>query len=236
MKKLAILSALMLGLNVPALAQSAFPLSSRASYLRCYNIPANAGGEATVEDHADLRLTGNLTIEVWVKVMNNAGNPVILNKGSGGDITYNIYLSSGTVNFYQSGQQVNGGPLPLGEWAFLTITKSGTTAKVYINGVETASDTIAVPNDNTDDLLLLRDSAGNRFLGSVRNLAIWKGVVRTPAQIAADMVKPPTSGTGLVAFYKCDGAVGDTELVDSVGGHDGTLSSGGVFVTDKLPR
>lgn len=215
------------------------PQSNTSSSTTSQGIPCISlyGGYGTVANHDDLRLTGDLTIEAWVKANpGSSGNPVLLNKGSGSDITYNIYMSGSDVAFFQSGNQITWGSIPINEWCHIAATKSGTTVKLYLNGVEVNSGTVPATNDSSEDLYLFRDSGANRWMGSVKNLVIWKGVARTQPQVQADMATTPTSGSGLSAVYLCTEEARSSTLSDAVNGHDASLSGAYAFAPSQLPQ
>lgn len=90
---------------------------------------------------ASLDITGNITIEAWVRPDNFAGPPDLLTKGDY-DEAYSVWLrASGEVRFGLNNNPLTSNTtLVAGTRYHVVATRSGTTRKIFINGTEDISD------------------------------------------------------------------------------------------------
>lgn len=161
----------------------------------------------SIPDSLSLHLSAALTMEAWI-------NPAIVN-GNWRDI-----IMKGADNFYLEGTSAGsgapaaggtflGGPLtapsslPANTWSHLAATYGDGFLRLYVNGAQVASAQRNTPiTISTSPLEIGGDSLwGQFFQGLIDEVRIYN-VVRTPAQIQADMntpigmpATPPTSGT-----------------------------------------
>ena len=123
-------------------------------------------------------------------------------------------------------------PLNDGLWHHVAVSFDGTDVKLYVDGVEEASDTPSITVNTTaiSDLII-----GNRtdfvkpFEGKIDELRVWD-VVRTPAELEMfDSLEYCTIPAGLTGYWSLDEGVADadntgvTTTVDKSGSNDGTL-------------
>jgi len=96
-------------------------------------------------------------------------------------------------------------------WYHAAATYSGTTIKLYINGVEDATATLTASMVASTEKITLGDSPawpGRLLNGMIADLRFWN-VVRTPAEITADMTNTLTgTETGLVAGWRMNEGTG----------------------------
>ena len=92
-------------------------------------------------DDASLDITGNITIEAWVRPDDFAGPPDLLTKGNY-DEAYSVWLrASGEVRFGLNNNPLTSNTtLVAGTRYHIVATRSGTTRKIFINGTEDISD------------------------------------------------------------------------------------------------
>jgi hypothetical protein len=167
----------------------------------------------TISNSPTLQLSTAMTLEAWV-------NPLVVDS-SWRDVIYkgqdNYYLEgtsmSGSVpsaggTFGTSHQVLYGvAALPTNTWTHLAATYDGTTARLYVNGVQVASQaqTGAIAT-SANPLQIGGDSFyGQFFQGTIDEVRIYN-VALTTAQIQADMntplpadTQPPSAPTNLVA-------------------------------------
>ena len=174
-------------------------------YVNCGNAPA-------------LQISGNaITLEARVKFTSFAGssdNGSIINKeqnspdygymlraGGSGVVSFN--LGNGWWNELSSPSNA----VTLGVWHHIAATYEGTTMKIYVDGVEVASQGLTNINFSSTNQNLMIGSWSNigRYLNaSVDEVRVWN-IARTTAEIQNAMnceLNNPTSQTGLVAYYQ----------------------------------
>ncbi|WP_166844438.1 LamG-like jellyroll fold domain-containing protein [Isoptericola sp. BMS4] len=188
-------------------------------------------------------LDGDWSFTAWVKpaalptwarvfdIGSGSGSSMFLtlNAGSGPRFAITTSGAGGEQRLDYPGQN-----LPLGEWSQVTVTVSGTTGTLYVNGEAVASNegiTIS-PADlgaSTGRNWLGRSQYGAdpAFDGALDDVAIYSRAL-SAAEVSGLAAGQPADGD--VVGYAFDEADGGTTVVDSSGnGHDGTLTvrSGG---------
>jgi len=169
----------------------------------------------TVNNSASLRLTSAMTLEAWVfpTTVNSAWRDVIYK----GDDNYYLMAMSNNSSHPVGGAILGGvyaeaiGPnaLTANTWAHLATTYDGATVRLYVNGVQVASQaktgTIAT---STNPLQIGGDSIyGQYFAGRIDEVRVYNRGLSV-AEIQSDMntpliappdPQPPTAPTNLVA-------------------------------------
>jgi chitodextrinase len=193
--------------------------------------------KVTIPDSASLHLTNALTLEAWV-------NP------AAGTAAWRDVLYKGDDNYFLEGAYPGGGPaggvtaggggafaagpaaLPAGSWSHIAVTYDGATVRLYVNGVQAASQartgTLA---SSTNPLQIGGDGLyGQYFNGTIDEARVYSTAL-SAAQIQTDMTtpvgidsQPPTAPTNLLA-----NAVSGTQINLSW-----TASSDNVGVTNYL--
>ncbi len=117
-----------------------------------------------VPDHTDFSFVGSYTIDVWVYFVGIGTDDGLLQADGGGEghhILGTLGNSGGTgiawASSYAWNVETPSGILTTGQWYHIAAVKDGTTsAKVYIDGEEKASDnSISDPNDFTEPIELV---------------------------------------------------------------------------------
>jgi len=151
----------------------------------------------TVPDAAALRLTTALTLEAWVSpsVVTSAWRDVIYK----GNDTYALEATSGNSSVPAGGSTFGGrwvaayGPtaLRVNRWTHLALTYDGATLRLYVNGVQVASQAQGgrLPT-STYPLQIGGDSIyGQYFQGTIDEVRIYNRALSAP-EIQADMQTP----------------------------------------------
>jgi hypothetical protein len=174
-----------------------------------------------IDDHITVPsavwFSGDFTIESWVYLDDYNDYAKIIDFGNG---EYND-----TVSLCASDQQTgkpslqidnNGGDhyslpspdaIPMHTWTHLAASLSGTTAKLYINGIEVASGTAPVPTNINRTLNYIGQSntaSDAHFKGKLDEIRIWSDA-RSIEDIQLNLGKQLTGNeTGLIGYWRLD--------------------------------
>ncbi|MEI6142279.1 MAG: FG-GAP-like repeat-containing protein, partial [Mariniphaga sp.] len=179
-----------------------------------------------------ISLTSNFTIETWILPQIPSSLSTIISNKSGACSTSGFSLvvkPDGSLNVEYGncgGFGSAAGKIAFGKWQHVAYTVSSTGSKLYINGIEVASEgSISVGAGATD--LLLGDY-GNvlgwyPYKGNLDELRIWNTALSaTQLQSGMYNVISPSS-SGLTAYYRCDQSSGSTLYDLTSNAHNGNL-------------
>ena len=178
-----------------------------------------------------------LTIETWVyPITTNTWTRIVDFGDSEGD---NMFLTAFSnlgsprfaINVNNTGESIVDAatPLTLNTWTHIAVTLSGTTATMYINGVQVGQNASfsKTPADlgATVNNWFGRSQYSDPYLASsLDEVRIWN-VARTQTQIRENMHLTLSGGeSGLVAYYQFNETTGNA--IDAVAGNNGTLNGG----------
>lgn len=158
------------------------------------------------------------TVEVWVnyQVLNGGGYILSTEGWNPTNHGFSLRLNGNKLDFaIGSGNNwpeiTSKNDVTPNTWFHAAATYSGTEIKLYINGVEDATATLASPMSVSTDKVTLGDSPawpGRLFKGQMANLRFWN-IVKTPAEITADMTSTLTgTEAGLVAGWRMNEGTG----------------------------
>lgn len=122
--------------------------------------------------------TGDFTVEMWLKPTSVSGNGGVFSIGSG--LSLALY-SSGWQLANSNSNPVSMGSATAGTWQHVAITRSGTSVKLFINGVQKGS-TLTWSTDFTATNLTIGYYFGSAFYGYrglIDEFRVTKGVART---------------------------------------------------------
>ena len=163
------------------------------------------GDYLSVPNTTDLRLgSSDFTVEAWVNFSNGAvSNGVIaaLWDNTNNQRSWNFYFDRSGNNLYFAGS-TNGSSgnnsvsasidIEDSNWYHVAASRSGSTIKLFVNGIESGSNTsVGTYYDNTTDLVTIgaqnHDNPTNYWKGFISNLRIVKGTA-----LYTDDFIPPT--------------------------------------------
>ena len=153
-----------------------------------------------VPDSASLDLTKGMTIEAWVNPARLTDHRTIAFKEhrAAWHQAYSLYASEGTSrpsaeigvgSSYSA--QTSSQTIPANAWTHVAATYDGTTLRVYRNGVQVGTRTLAGSLTTTNDPLKFGGNGvwSEWFDGRLDEIRVWK-VARTAAQVQTDMNTP----------------------------------------------
>jgi gliding motility-associated-like protein len=175
------------------------------------NLSSNALSSAT-----------SFTYEAWVYVRTHKNWARILDMGNGPGIS--MYLSTSNaltgiprfaINIGGGEQQLNAAsPLPINTWKHIAVTLNGTTARLYIDGVQVAQNTsfslspASLGNTSINRIGRSQTASHGYFDGMIDEVRFWN-VARTQTQIQQSMaVSLNGNESGLVRYFRMNQGVG----------------------------
>lgn len=166
-----------------------------------------------VPDADELSLTGDFTLEVWVKVTDFDNFRDIVGKvasqnGRPSPFDYYLLKDSGRPRILVGNDSnfqfvdATNAPTP-GQWAHLAVVKNGTSITHYLNGLPNGTGTVTFPAVDNASSMIIGSRAGFPIpmKGNMDELRIWN-TPRTQQQIQENIQTELTGmETGLVAYY-----------------------------------
>ena len=198
----------------------------------------------SVGNKSSLQITGDLTIEMWIKPDNFSSrkNPYAKSYGGEGTITQEV---NGTYNFYYG---TNGGnahpyqgfnssiPSALNEWTHIALVRDLTNMQLnwYINGILTNQAIASFPSSALgSNPVLIANGYTNEFDGQIDELRVWN-TARTETQIREKMCsKINTVEPNLQLYYRFDEGTGSTLTDLSQNKSTSTLINSPAWVTSS---
>ena len=162
------------------------------------------GDVATTANSSDFRLNGDFTVELWAYLNSLTAERYFVSHYDFGstqqDWRFGLKLGSAHLHFQfvsangATDNEISAGVgLTLTTWQHIAVTKSGSTSRIFINGIQQASSTALVDLGGSTALLSLGSvlTSGSPFAafdGYIDDLRITKGVARYTSTFT-----PPTA-------------------------------------------
>jgi len=181
----------------PLPAASLFP----GVFGQCANFTGSSAGLYTAVDNGHLRLGRRQTISAWVKVREHVNDWVrVVGKGTSPNRNYGLWIHNGAkqVLFQIEGSgtsanaRLSNVTLQAGRWYSLIGTYDGTTAKLYIDGIERASHAIRlVPGTSNEPVTIGGGPNHSKLKGWVDDVRIYSA---TGSSVIQAIMAPAGSG------------------------------------------
>ena len=132
--------------------------------------------------------TGDFTFEAWIKPDNwSSTYMTIFTVYTTGGIFIGKSGSNFVVRSYNNANHIATTNFPeIGQWTHVAVTRSGSTLKLFFNGIEEQSASTSY-NFVTGAAYISNDDYDNRFVGEISNLRIVKGTA-----VYTSSFRPPT--------------------------------------------
>ena len=151
------------------------------------------GDDLRWANHADFEMgTGDFTLECWIKPSNwDSTYMTVFCVGSGSN-TGGLWLGKNQSNFvvraYSVADYIQTTDFPpLGQWTHVAASRSGSTLRLFYNGILQKSVSNSYDFQGGDDIWAANDAYSNRFVGNISNLRLVKGTAVYTASF-----RPPT--------------------------------------------
>ena len=136
-------------------------------------------GQYLSTNNANLNLTGDFTVEGWFYPTNVTGFHALWTVGQASAGRYTVQISGTSVlsNLYGAGSTTYTSTVPINTWTHIAMVRSGTTVKIYINGVASATtDTQSGTIGNGGYLNIGADDSGaTNFTGRITSFRVVNG-------------------------------------------------------------
>lgn len=218
----------------------------QAEYAATGQFPKPGSGNAIsfdgVDDHITttayvVPTTGDFTVEFWVFNRSNTGFREFISQGASGDAFYIGLDASGTGSMRCGDNwQVTGAILPLNKWIHVSMTKAGTNATLYLNGMQVAAQTgYTISAAGTTTVIGKQYGGITEFPdASLDELRVWNTAL-TQSQIRDRMCRKVTATdalySNLVAYYNFDESSGNTLFDGTANANNGALTNSPTRVT-----
>ncbi len=196
----------------------------------------------TVADHSRLDLTGEFTIESWIKPDTLTGwEMAVMKEAPPGGFSYALYAGTdGTPkphSWATGGGAFSPSPIPVNAWTHLATTMSNNTMRLYVNGQLVASGPAYPAAPSSGPLRIGANQIWNyeAFDGLIDDVRIYNRAL-SASEIVADRdtpvsdpppVDPPPTGPQPVLELKFNDGSGSVARDTSGNAHDGSLSASG---------
>ena len=138
--------------------------------------------------------TGDFTIEGWVYRTGNAGGNGVVHiicdtrlTNGGPGVALQVNSSTGALSYYDSTEKISAGSAPSNTWTHYAVSRSGSTVRGFINGVQVGSATITTNYTDSSSLIGTNIPQNNSLNGYLSDVRIVKGTA-----VYTSAFTPPT--------------------------------------------
>ena len=134
--------------------------------------------------------SGDFTVEMWVYSTSSTDCNLLDVRNPGGANPWAIDINSGVPSWYNGSSNNGTTAISLNTWVHIAFCRSGTTHRIFINGIQTHSFTDSTNIGTMSSVARIGSNLGNvrYFTGHLSNLRILKGTAQYTSTFT-----PPTS-------------------------------------------
>lgn len=139
----------------------------------------------------------DFSAQAWFKPTGSSGSfSGLLGNMQTGGVTadWMLFIGGTAVTWYSPGNTAHNtvSGFSVGNWGHIVITRSGTTAKVYVNGSLADTFTVATGGTNDDFLMACRNDGYSNANATMQEVALWNRVLS-----ASEVTELYNAGAGL---------------------------------------
>jgi len=207
----------------------------------CGGLLFSTGDQVVVPNKAAYNLSGNFTMEAWVRLPLTAENtnmPPILASRTNATVGFSLNLSGGSNGLNMDQIVLNVGPntyfsnlftqLDDNSCHHIAVTRNSNTLTFYLDGIAQGTQTCSTAISSTTPLYIGYDAVTggtNSYLGYIDDVRIWN-IAESSSTIIANMyAEVAGSATGLIAYWDFNEAGGQVVTDLSATANNGSLGT-----------
>ena len=168
----------------------------------------------------------SFTVEAWVRPTTYIGENQVASQYDGGSGRMIVAVRNNKASFFIGGIWQDGSAgIPLNTWTHIAVTRSGSTANIYTNGVLDLTSSTLPTNALAPVGIMIGgiSSFNNGFRGQIAEVRAWN-LVRTQAQIQASKGSRLVGNeAGLAGYWRLDEGLGPLAF-DHAANANGTIT------------
>jgi hypothetical protein len=175
--------------------------------------------------------TGDFTIEMWAYFASVANFPTLTDSRASTSSTagFNLGLSSAKVQLYTTSQLLIGATtLTANNWNHIAVTRSGTTLRIFLNGVQDASATNSTNWSDTTLRIGATPDTVNFMTGYIGNLRLVKGQALYTSNFAPPVAPLSFNANAVLQVNGTSAAIYDSSMMVNYETIGNTLSTGSI--------
>lgn len=164
-------------------------ISTTQSVFGGSSLALDGNGDFLGIDGSQFNLPGDFTVEAWFSTQTNALQVIAAKWNFSGSLAWALTINNGAVGnvtfalansgFFQG--SFSGSPgVALNTWHHVAVTRSGSLARIFLNGIQTGNTTTVTANlsANTGNFNVGQHENNFYFNGYIDDIRITKGVAR----------------------------------------------------------
>ena len=223
---------------------NSFEIPTGGGFTNIYSLSFDGVDDfVSIGNPTNLQITGSFSFSAWIKTPSAASYDAIFFKGNSiaQSDWYIRMQNNGTIRFFINNTSKNvtsTTTIDDNNWHHLLIVYSPSTSMtIYIDGVQDAQNTSAIPssiNNNYGNITIGSDNDISQFWnGNIDEVGLWNNDQSANASsIYNSGVPNDLSSLSPLSWWRFEEGSGTTAIDSGSGGNNGTLVNGPTFSTD----